>query len=221
MSTDTMNRSTTMMLLDKSRGLFDSDDLAQANGPVALVVARMPGAGRPGAPALSLAYGFHPSPFGEAILVAHADGLVGLGFIDDGDRAAALADMRGRWPAAHLAEHPQTTQPLARKSFEPQSWRAGAPLPLALIGTSFETDVWTALLRIPLGRATTYSALAAHLGRPTASRAVGAAVGKNPISFVVPCHRVVGKSGDLTGYYWGLARKRAMLGWEADRQASA
>ena len=89
-----------------------------------------------------------------------------------------------------------------------------------LIGTDFEVRVWETLLRIPMGRATTYSDIANNIGRPKAPRAVGAAVGKNPISFVVPCHRVIGKSGELTGYHWGLTRKRAMLGWEAGTVAA-
>lgn len=84
-----------------------------------------------------------------------------------------------------------------------------------LIGTDFEVEVWETLLKIPVGRATTYQSVAERIGRPAASRAVGAAVGKNPISFVVPCHRVVGSTGALTGYHWGVPRKRAMLGWEA------
>ena len=86
---------------------------------------------------------------------------------------------------------------------------------MVLIGTDFEVRVWEKLLTIPVGKLTTYSDIAASTGKPKAARAVGAAVGKNPISFVVPCHRVVGKNGDVTGYHWGLTRKRAMLGWEA------
>ena len=106
------------------------------------------------------------------------------------------------------------TTPLARRAFEASAWRADAPLRVVLIGTDFEIRVWETLLRVPLGHATTYSGIAREIGRPTAARAVGAAVGKNPISFVVPCHRVLGRSGALTGYHWGLTRKQAMLGWE-------
>jgi AraC family transcriptional regulator of adaptative response/methylated-DNA-[protein]-cysteine methyltransferase len=84
-----------------------------------------------------------------------------------------------------------------------------------MIGSDFEVRVWETLLKLPLGRATTYSDIAAHIGRPSAARAVGTAIGRNPISFVVPCHRVIGKSGSLCGYHWGLTRKRAILGWEA------
>jgi AraC family transcriptional regulator of adaptative response/methylated-DNA-[protein]-cysteine methyltransferase len=122
--------------------------------------------------------------------------------------------MRSRWPKAAIAEHAARTAPLARRIFDTALWRAEAPLRVVLIGTDFEVRVWETLLRIPLGRATTYSDIAACVGAGKAARAVGAAVGKNPISFVVPCHRVLGKSGDVTGYHWGLTRKRAMLGWE-------
>jgi AraC family transcriptional regulator of adaptative response/methylated-DNA-[protein]-cysteine methyltransferase len=92
-------------------------------------------------------------------------------------------------------------------------------LRVMLIGTDFEVRVWEALLAVPMGRLTSYSDIAAKVCSPAAARAVGAAVGRNPVSFVVPCHRVVGKSGSLTGYHWGLTRKRAMLGWEAGQVA--
>ena len=112
------------------------------------------------------------------------------------------------------------TAPLARRIFDTDLWRADQPLRIVLIGTDFEVRVWEMLLKIPIGRAMTYSDIAVKLGATKAARAVGAAVGKNPVSFVVPCHRVLGKSGDVTGYHWGLTRKRAMLGWEAARVAS-
>jgi AraC family transcriptional regulator of adaptative response/methylated-DNA-[protein]-cysteine methyltransferase len=169
---------------------------------------------------LTLAYGFHPSPFGEAILVATERGLAGLGFVDDGDRPRALADMRRRWPNAAFAEDTAGTEGRRAAHLRPQLWRPETPLRVVLIGTDFEVRVWKALLRIPLGRASTYSDIASGIGRPTAARAVGAAVGRNPVSFVVPCHRVLGRSGALTGYHWGLTRKQAMLGWETGRLAS-
>ena len=166
---------------------------------------------------LALAYGFHPSPFGEAIVVAAARGLAGLGFVDDGDRAVALADMRRRWPRARFLEDPAATAPLAARAFDSGQWRPDAPLRIVMIGTDFEVRVWETLLAVPMGCATTYSDIARRLGKPKAARAVGAAVGRNPISFVVPCHRVLGRSGALTGYHWGLARKQAIIGWEAGR----
>jgi AraC family transcriptional regulator of adaptative response/methylated-DNA-[protein]-cysteine methyltransferase len=93
-------------------------------------------------------------------------------------------------------------------------------LRITLIGTDFEVRTWETLLKIPLGKATTYSDVATHIGKPKAVRAVGSAVGRNPISFVVPCHRVLGKSGGLCGYHWGLTRKKAILGWEAGAVAA-
>jgi AraC family transcriptional regulator of adaptative response/methylated-DNA-[protein]-cysteine methyltransferase len=181
--------------------------------------AMTPGDFKTGGAGLTLRFGFHPSPFGEAILVATERGLAGLGFVDDSDREAALADMKARWPKAEYVEDHAATAPLARRIFDPLAWQQEQPLRVVLIGTDFEVRVWQTLLRIPLGRATTYSEIANRVGKPSAARAVGAAVGKNPISFVVPCHRVLGRSGALTGYHWGLTRKQAILGWEAGRLA--
>lgn len=166
---------------------------------------------------LKMSYGFHASPFGEAIVVATARGVAGLGFVDGGDRAAALADMVKRWPNAAFHMDPAMTAPHAVRIFDSRHWSPETPLRVVLIGTDFEIRVWETLLRIPLGQATTYGDIASCIGKPSAPRAVGAAVGKNPISFVVPCHRVIGKSGALTGYHWGLTRKRAILGWEAGK----
>jgi AraC family transcriptional regulator, regulatory protein of adaptative response / methylated-DNA-[protein]-cysteine methyltransferase len=183
--------------------------------------AMSPGEWKSGGEGLSVAYGFHPSPFGSALVMTTERGLAGLAFADRGEEDAALEDMRGRWPKAHYGEDKDRTGVIARRIFDPTLWRPERPLRVVLIGTDFEVRVWETLLGIPMGRATTYSDIAAKLGKPTASRAVGAAVGKNPVSFVVPCHRVMGKSGDLTGYHWGITRKRAMLGWEAGRVEAA
>ncbi|MBV8825905.1 MAG: methylated-DNA--[protein]-cysteine S-methyltransferase [Hyphomicrobiales bacterium] len=183
--------------------------------------AMSPGEWKSGGEGLSVAYGFHPSPFGNALVMTTERGLAGLAFADPGEEDAALADMRGRWAKARYAEDKERTGAIARRIFDPTLWRPERPLRVVLIGTDFEVRVWETLLGIPMGRATTYSDIAAKLGKPTASRAVGAAVGKNPVSFVVPCHRVMGKSGDLTGYHWGITRKRAMLGWEAGRVEAA
>jgi AraC family transcriptional regulator of adaptative response/methylated-DNA-[protein]-cysteine methyltransferase len=164
---------------------------------------------------LQMAYGFHASPFGEAIVVATPRGLAGLGFVDGEGRDAALADMVRRWPNAEYTRDDAGTAEMARRVFDRSLWRADQPLRVVLIGGDFEVRVWEMLLRIPMGRATTYSDIAGKLGNAKAARAVGAAVGRNPVSFVVPCHRVLGRSGALTGYHWGLARKQAIIGWEA------
>jgi AraC family transcriptional regulator, regulatory protein of adaptative response / methylated-DNA-[protein]-cysteine methyltransferase len=181
--------------------------------------AMSPGEWKSGGGGLTVTYGFHPSLFGNALIMTTERGLCGLAFADEGENAAALEDMRKRWPNARYVEDQARTAAVARRIFEPKQWRKETPLRIVLIGTDFEVRVWETLLRIPLGRAATYSDVARNVCSEKAARAVGAAVGKNPISFVVPCHRVVGKNGALTGYHWGLTRKRAMLGWEAGRLA--
>ncbi len=164
---------------------------------------------------LEITYGFHPSPFGLALVMATDRGMAGMAFCDEGGEKAALDDMCSRWPRAKYVENREITSPYAIRSFNPDEWQNDKPLRVVLIGTDFEIRVWEGLLQLPVGTATTYSDLASNIGKPKAPRAVGAAVGRNPISFVVPCHRVVGKTGALTGYHWGITRKRAMLGWEA------
>ena len=169
---------------------------------------------------LDMAYGFHASPFGEALLIATERGLAGLAFVDEDKRQTrqdVLADMTKRWPKARLVAAPDRTAPFARLIFNPADWSKDRPVRLVLIGTDFEVRVWETLLKIPMGRAVSYRDIACHLGQPTAARAVGSAVGRNPISFVVPCHRVLGSDGNLTGYHWGLTRKRALIGWETGR----
>ena len=181
--------------------------------------AMSPGEWKSGGAGLTMSYGFHPSPFGTALVMTTERGLAGLAFADHGEESAALGDMRSRWPKANIVEDRARTAGLARRIFDARLWRADRPLRVVLIGTDFELRVWETLLKIPMGRAMTYSDIAMKVGATKAARAVGAAVGKNPISFVVPCHRVLGKSGDITGYHWGLTRKRAMLGWEAGKIA--
>jgi AraC family transcriptional regulator, regulatory protein of adaptative response / methylated-DNA-[protein]-cysteine methyltransferase len=183
--------------------------------------AMSPGEWKAGGAGLTLAYGFHPSPFGEALVMATERGLAGLAFADPDEKESALDDMRRRWPRAQFREDAVRTAPLARRIFEPRLWQRDRPLRVVMIGTDFEVRVWETLLKVPMGRATTYSDIATKIRAPKAARAVGAAVGKNPIAFVVPCHRVIGKGGDLTGYHWGLTRKRAMLGWEAGKAGAA
>ncbi|MCJ8149199.1 methylated-DNA--[protein]-cysteine S-methyltransferase [Shinella sedimenti] len=166
---------------------------------------------------LTIRYGLHPSPFGTALVMITDRGLAGLAFTDQAGGTDAFEDMSSRWPNAHYVEDTEATAAYAARIFDPARWNPEEPLRVVLIGSDFQVRVWEALLRIPMGCAVTYSSIAEKLGQPTASRAVGAAVGRNPISFVVPCHRALGKSGALTGYHWGLTRKRAMLGWESGR----
>ena len=183
--------------------------------------AMSPGEWKAAGEGLTITYGFHPCPFGMALVMITPRGLAGLALADAGKERVALRDMKSRWPKAKYVEDFAASAPTARRIFDAALWRKDQPLRVVLIGTDFEVRVWERLLDIPMGKVTTYSDLAARTGSPNAARAVGAAVGKNPICFVVPCHRVIGKSGDLTGYHWGLTRKRAMLGWEAGMAAAA
>ena len=166
---------------------------------------------------LTIRYGFHPCPFGVALVMVTDRGLAGLAFNDAGDEKASFEDMASRWPNARFIEDSAATAGYAARIFDAREWNAEEPLRVVLIGSDFQIRVWESLLKIPMGKAVTYSDIACDIGQPTASRAVGAAVGRNPISIVVPCHRALGKSGALTGYHWGLTRKRAMLGWEAGK----
>jgi AraC family transcriptional regulator of adaptative response/methylated-DNA-[protein]-cysteine methyltransferase len=169
---------------------------------------------------LNIEYGFHDCPFGRALILITSEGLAGLAFADHGKEKSALTDMTARWPEATYVENQQATAAYAKRIFESERWKPDQPLKIVFIGTDFEIRVWETILRIPFGKASTYSDIASHIGKPKAARAVGSAVGKNPISFVVPCHRVLEKSGGLGGYHWGLTRKRAILGWEAGAMAA-
>jgi AraC family transcriptional regulator of adaptative response/methylated-DNA-[protein]-cysteine methyltransferase len=170
---------------------------------------------------LEMVYGFHACPFGEALLIATERGVAGLAFVDEDkgqSRQDALVDMMQRWPKARYVEAPTKTAPHARQIFASERSR-DQPVRLVMIGTDFDVRVWETLLKIPMGRAVSYTDIARHIGAPSASRAVGSAVGRNPISFVVPCHRVLRGDGSLGGYHWGLTRKRALIGWETGRVA--
>jgi len=214
-------------LLDQSASVLDASYAVGLSGPSRLHdlfvthEAMTPGAYKARGAGLVMRWGFHPSPFGSALVIISDRGLAGLAFADAGEEAAALADMRARWPRAAYVEDRAATGPTAARVFDPKRWRPDRPLRVVMIGSDFELRVWETLLTLPFAGATTYSDIAAHIGKPKAARAVGAAVGSNPIAFVVPCHRVLGKGGSLTGYHWGLTRKRAILGWEAGVAASA
>ena len=173
--------------------------------------------GRPAAKGSTITYGFHPCPFGMALVMTTPRGLAGLALADAGKERSALKDMRARWPRAQYVEDFAATAATARRIFDPALWRKDQPLRVVMIGTDFEVRVWEKLLDIPMGNLTTYSDLAARAGSPKAARAVGAAVGKNPICFVVPCHRVIGKSGEspaITGASRASARCSAgKPGW--------
>jgi AraC family transcriptional regulator of adaptative response/methylated-DNA-[protein]-cysteine methyltransferase len=212
-------------LLRQSASVLDAAHEVGLSGPGRLhdlfvtLEGMTPGTYKAKGKGLQIRFGFHDCPFGRVLLMMTEQGICGLAFADPGKEPDALLDMRNRWPEASYVEDPSATAPQVVRIFSPAAWTAEKPVRIVFIGTDFETRVWQTLLKVPLGGATTYSDIAGHIGNPKASRAVGTAVGRNPISFVVPCHRVLGKSGGLCGYHWGLTRKQAILGWEAGLMA--
>jgi AraC family transcriptional regulator of adaptative response/methylated-DNA-[protein]-cysteine methyltransferase len=176
-----------------------------------------PGEVRSGGLGIRIDAGFHDSPFGTCLLATTERGICGLTFVDT-DREAAWAELESRWPNASVAESLRRTSALARRVFAPLG-ASDRPLALLVHGTNFQVAVWRALLRIPAGSFASYEEVAATIGSPRAVRAVGTAVGHNPIAFLIPCHRVIRASGALGGYRWGTERKRAITAWEAGKIA--
>lgn len=161
---------------------------------------------------LVLRYGWFDTPFGMALGIASDRGLCGLAFADEAEQDKIFADMAQRWPKAQLIEDPSVAAPHIEAAFA-QSGKVD----LHMIGTPFQIKVWEALLQVPSGHVTSYGAIGARVCSAKAARAVGTAVGRNPVSFLIPCHRCLRGAGGLGGYHWGLERKRAMLAWESAR----
>ena len=176
--------------------------------------AMSPGDYARGGEGLAISWGWFDSPFGPALVMGTARGICGIGFAAEAGAGATMADLRARWPKATYQEDPAFLAPMVASAF-PGRGRADGSVPLFLIGAPFQIKVWEALLHIPTGHVTTYSDIARVIGAPRAVRAVGTAVGRNPISWLIPCHRALRKSGGLGGYHWGLHVKRAMLAWES------
>ena len=174
--------------------------------------AMSPGEFARGGAGLTIRHGWMDSPFGEALAMGTERGLCGLAFAAECSRAAAWEDMTARWPRAHFVEDAQALRGWAEAAFAQKGETA-----LHMIGAPFQIKVWEALLRVPSGHVTTYSEIARAIGRPRAVRAVGTAVGRNPVSWLIPCHRALRKTGGLGGYHWGLPVKRAMLAFETAR----
>lgn len=179
------------------------------------IEAMTPGTYAKGGAGLDISYGFHPSIFGNALLMVTPRGLCGLAFADQGEEAATLTDMGARWPHARLIADDKATAPIAQRIFSQKG-----EIPIQLFGTPWQIKVWQALLDIPEGKVATYRQVAEKICSARAARATGAAIGRNPIALLIPCHRVLASDGALTGYHWGVERKRAMLACEAARNPS-
>lgn len=210
-------------LLEKSINLLDVTYEAGLTSPGRLhdlfvsCEAVTPGEYKAKGRGLEITYGYHATPFGECILATTDRGICGLNFVQNEARAPALANLCARWENATLTENPDVTRSIVERIFNPLTRQRSIPLHLLLNGTNFQIKVWEALIRIPMGAVVSYEDVAAHIGMPRASRAVGNAVGRNPVSFVIPCHRVIRKTAEFGNYGGGKARKLAILGWESVR----
>ncbi|HVE02873.1 MAG TPA: bifunctional helix-turn-helix domain-containing protein/methylated-DNA--[protein]-cysteine S-methyltransferase [Rhizomicrobium sp.] len=207
--------------LAQGKNLLETSLDAGLSGPSRLhdlclkIEAMTPGDYAKGGAGVEILYGFHPSPFGIALILATAKGVCGLAFGDEGEEKRIFADMRSRWPKANYREAHALTAKIAAQIFA----KSAGDLSVHLMGTPWQVKVWQALLAIPPGRFSTYGVVAERIGSESAARAVGTAVGRNPISWLIPCHRVLASDGSLNGYHWGLERKRAMLALEAASQS--
>ena len=208
--------------LEGSASILDAAYDAGLSGPSRLhdlfvtYEAMSPGAFKRRGEGVEIAYGLHPSPFGPCFVGQTERGICALGFADggEGNGEAVRAEFERRWPAARFHEDRAATAHVAARIFGERP-ADSTPLRLAVAGTNFQLKVWEALLRIPPGRITSYHALGQALGLPRSARAVGGAVAANPVSYLIPCHRVIRHTGRISHYEWGRSRKRVMLGWEA------
>lgn len=206
-------------LLTERRTLLDAADEAGLSGTGRLHdlfirwEAMSPGEFAKAAEGLTIRWGWFESPFGPALVMGTDRGISGLAFAGETGTEAAMADLRGRWPKARFVEDPMALRPWVLAAFG----SANAPAPVFAIGAPFQIKVWEALIAIPPGHVATYTDIARRAGYPQAVRAVGTAIGRNPVSWLIPCHRAIRKTGGLGGYHWGLPVKRAMLAWESAR----
>lgn len=213
-------------LLAESRSVLETTCEAGLSSPSRLhdlfvtLEAVTPGEFKAQGAGMGLACGFHDSPFGECMIAASERGIAALSFVADGDRDGALTAVHSQWPGAEWYEDETVTGPLVKRIFPTETGNGRNQLTLFVRGSNFQVKVWEALLRIPSGYACTYQDIARQIGKPKASQAVGNAVGANSIAYLIPCHRVIRKSGVLGDYRWQPARKKAMLGWEAAQRAN-
>ncbi|MCL4275486.1 MAG: methylated-DNA--[protein]-cysteine S-methyltransferase [Anaerolineales bacterium] len=201
-------------LLDKSENLLDAthqvglSSLGRLHDLFINTEAVTPGEYKTRGAGLTIRYGIHPTPFGKCLIATTERGICHLGFVEGGE-GTSIDYLADHWKQAVMIEDYRATAPLVTRIFS--SGMPDTPLKLHLRGTNFQIKVWEALLNIPAGAVTTYEHIAAQIGRPKAVRAVGTAVGDNPIAYLIPCHRVIRKSGEFGNYMYGSARKKAIL----------
>lgn len=178
-----------------------------------------PGELKRGGSGLNIRFGFAATPFGDCLLAESERGVCHLAFVADEGSDAVLEELRHSWPEAHLRRSDRIATGLASRIFERPVGNSKRPTLRAFVtGSTFQVRVWRALLRVPPGFLVTYGQLAAAIGEPRAARAVGSAVGQNPVAYLIPCHRVIRETGVIGEYRWGRVRKRAMVAWETSHR---
>ena len=179
--------------------------------------AMTPGEFKKQAAGIKIFYGFSSSPFGDCLIATTERGICHLGFAEKDKRSEALDQLFKTWPGAAFTESCETATSKINSIFKINKTKYSQPFNLYLKGTNFQINVWKALLNIPEGRVVSYQDIASHIGHPKAFRAVANAIAINPVAYLIPCHRVIAKSGKIHQYRWGSARKKALIGWEAAR----
>ncbi len=179
------------------------------------LLAMSPGEFKTKGAGLQIWYGIHDTPFGKSLIATTPRGICNLHFLNNIDEHNAEQTLRDEWANSDIIRDQQTTEEICNQIFKPTTLSNTKPLTLFVKGTNFQIQVWQALLNIKFGDITTYQTVAEAIGRPTAARAVGNAIGNNNIAYLIPCHRVIRESGELGGYRWGRERKTMLLGWEA------
>lgn len=207
--------------LSKAGSLLEASLEAGLSGPGRLhdlfvtFEAMTPGEFKSQGAGLEIAYGFGSSPFGNCLLATTVRGICSLGFVKTGEDSKAVDNLYQTWPQAAFTENPHQVRPIIHSIFASDRQEERGPFNLHLKGTNFQIQVWKALLNIPQGWVVSYQDIAAHIGRPAATRAVVQAIAINPVVYLIPCHRVIAKSGKIHHYRWGALRKKALIGWEA------
>lgn len=204
--------------LNESKPLLEASLDSGLSGPGRLhdlflkVEAMTPGDFKNQGAGLRIQYGFHPTPFGQCLIAATDRGICAFRFVTEENRPQELAGLMAEWPGAQFEKDQAGTAKRLQQVFRKKNQK------LLIKGTPFQIKVWQALLDIPRGSIATYEAIAEHIGQPGAHRAVASAIAKNPVGYLIPCHRVIRKMGVTGGYRWGEARKKAILGWESGRR---
>jgi len=207
--------------LSESKSLLETALDAGLSGPSRLhdlfinFEATTPGEFKKHGQGLKITYGFSDSPFGECLLAKTKRGICYLGFVDSSDRSKTLSQLFGTWHGSEFVEKSTAVRPIVSRIFRMENQNSSQPFNLQIKGTNFQVSVWKALLTIPKGCVVSYQNIASHIGRPKAFRAVANAIAINPVAYLIPCHRVIAKSGKIHQYRWGASRKKAIIGWEA------